>query len=119
MVYHNICPTCICKEGTHQHSKQFMSNICTLYVLRALIGPFSGNWFCRLFMENVPPFNHIKNDNEFMKCIETISQSPEAGAFPHHDMKIFNPFDIYEDDNDIIEYHGHIHSWQKRLLQPY
>ena len=59
-------------------------------------------------MGNVPPFNHINDDNELMKCIETISQSPEACDFPHHDMKLFNPFDINEDDNDIIEYHGGI-----------
>ena len=57
-------------------------------------------------MENVLPFNHINDENELMECIETVSQSPEGGASRHQNVKIFNPFDINEDDNDIIEYHG-------------
>ena len=49
----------------------------------------------------------MDGDNEFMKCIETTSQSPEAAAFRHHNVKIY-PFDINEDDSDIIEYHGDV-----------
>ena len=59
-------------------------------------------------MEDILPFNHVDGDNEFVKCIETTSQSPEAAAFRYHSVKIFNPFNINEDDNDIIEYHGDI-----------
>ena len=55
-------------------------------------------------MENILPFNHIEGDNEFMKCVEAASQSPEAAAFRHHNVKIFNPFDTNEDDNDVIIY---------------
>ena len=43
-----------------------------------------------------------------MKCIKTTSHSPEAAAFRHDNVNIFNPFNINEDDNDIIEYHGDI-----------
>ena len=43
-----------------------------------------------------------------MKCNETTLQSPEAAAFRHHNVKIFNPFNINEDDSVIIEYHGDI-----------
>ena len=43
-----------------------------------------------------------------MECIETISQAPEGGFCRHQNVKIFNRFDINEDDNDIIEYHGDI-----------
>ena len=59
-------------------------------------------------MENILPFNHVDGDNEFMKCIKTTSQSPEAASFRHHNVKIFNPFNSHEDDNDIIEYRGDI-----------
>ena len=55
-------------------------------------------------MENILPFNPIGGDNEFMKCIETTSQSPEAAAFRHHNVEIFITFDINEDDTDIMEY---------------
>ena len=43
-----------------------------------------------------------------MKCIEEISQSSDIVIRLQNNTKIFNPFDINEDDNDIIEYHGDI-----------
>ena len=39
-----------------------------------------------------------------MKCIKTTSHSPEAAAFQHHNVVKFDPFNINEDDHDIIEY---------------
>ena len=58
-------------------------------------------------MDNILPFSHVDGDNEFMKCIKT-SQVPEAATVRHHNVKIFNPFNINEDDNDVIEYPGDI-----------
>ena len=43
-----------------------------------------------------------------MKCIEIISQSPNAAPFRHLNIEIFDPFDTSEGDNDIIEYQGDI-----------
>ena len=43
-----------------------------------------------------------------MKCIEELSQSSDIGARLLNKTKVFNPFDINEDDDDIIEFHGHI-----------
>ena len=52
--------------------------------------------------------NHFDDDN-FMKCIEEISQSYDIVVrLRNNTKKIFNPFDINENDNDIIEYHGDI-----------
>ena len=67
----------------------------------------NGNWFCRLCIcGNILPFNHIDDDNEFMKRIEmyrNASQSPDAAAFRHHNVKIFNRIYINECRNDIDE----------------
>ena len=37
MVYHNICPTCICKGRTQQHSKKkyFVIHVKHMYILIA------------------------------------------------------------------------------------
>ena len=43
-----------------------------------------------------------------MKCVQAMSHSPNIATGLWNSMKIFNPFDINEDDNDIIEYHGDI-----------
>ena len=67
-----------------------------------------GNWFCRLCVEGFFPFNHFYDDNDFLKCIEELSKSSDITARLHNSTKVFNPFDINEDNNDIIEYHGDI-----------
>ena len=43
-----------------------------------------------------------------MKYTEEISQSSHIVVRLQNNTKIFNPFDINEDDDDIIEYHGDI-----------
>ena len=42
--------------------------------------------------------------------MDKISQDPDAATFRYHIVNIFNPFDINENDNDIIKYHGDIDS---------
>ena len=54
------------------------------------------------------PFNHFEDDNDFMKCVQAMSHSSNIATGLQNSMKIFNPFDINEDDNEIIEYHGDI-----------
>ena len=54
------------------------------------------------------PFNHFEDDNDFMKCVQAMSHSSGIATILQNIMKIFNPFDISEDDNEIIEYHGDI-----------
>ena len=67
-----------------------------------------GNWFCRLCVEGFVRFNHFYDDDDFLKCIEELSKSSDITARLHNSTKVFNPFDINEDDNDIIEYNGDI-----------
>ena len=95
MVYHNICH--ICKRRTHQHSQKYcVIHVKDMYIVIAqgsFLSDFetalsNGNWFCKLCMERILPLNHIDDDNEFMKCIEAMSQSPDAAAYWHHDVKI-------------------------------
>ena len=118
MMYHNICPTCVCKGRTQQHPKKILCYSCQTYVHCSCPGPLlggfetalsNGNYFCRLCIKIFfLPVNHVDGDNEFMKCMKTTSHSPEAAAFRHHNVNIFDPFNINEDDNDIIAYHGDI-----------
>ena len=109
------CP--ICKRRTQQHSIKILCNSCQAEIhyncSGLLLDDFeialsNGNWFCRLCVEGFFPFNHFDDDLDFMKCIEEISQSSDIVARLQNNAKIFNPFDINEDDNDIIEYHGDI-----------
>ena len=67
-----------------------------------------GIWFCRLCVEGLFPFNHLYDDNDFMKCIEELSQYSNITARLHKSAKVLNFFDINEGDNDIIQYHGDI-----------
>ena len=127
MMYHNICPTYVCKGRTQQHPKKILCHACQTYVHCScpglLLGDFetalsNGNYFSRLCIKIFfLPYNHVDgDDNKFMKCIKTTSHSPEVAAFRHHNVNIFHPFNINEDDNDIIEYHGDIDP-EKMLLQ--
>ena len=116
--YQYIMITCpICKRRTQQHSRKILCNSCQAEIhyncSGLLLDDFeialsNGNWFCRLCVEGFFPFNHFDDDLDFMKCIEEISQSSDIVARLQNNAKIFNPFDINEDDNDIIEYHGDI-----------
>ena len=54
------------------------------------------------------PYNHFYDDNDFIKCIEELSLSSDIAARLLNNTKVLNPFDINEDDDDIIEYHGDI-----------
>ena len=75
-----------------------------------------GNWFSRQCVEGFFPFIHFYDDNDFMKCIEELSQPSDIAARLHNSTKLFNAFDINEDDNDIIEYHGDIHPYTGWIL---
>ena len=67
-----------------------------------------GNWICRLGVEGFFPYSHFYDDNDFMKCFEELSLSSDISARLLNNAKVFNPFDINEDKDDIIEYHGNI-----------
>ena len=111
----NICP--ICKRRTQQHSKVILCHSCHAEIhyncCGLLLSDFeneisAGKWFCRPCVEGFFPFNHFEDDNDFMKCVQAMSHSSNIATGLWNSMKIFNPFDINEDDNEIIEYHGDI-----------
>ena len=69
---------------------------------------YVGKWFGRPCVEGFVPFNHFEDDNDFMKCVQAMSHSSDIANGLQNSLKIFNPFDINEDDNELIEYHGDI-----------
>ena len=111
----NICP--ICKRRTQQHSKVILCHSCHAEIhyncCGLLLSAFekeisTGKWFCRPCVGGIFPFNHFEDDNDFMKCVQAMSHSSNIATGLQNSMKIFNPFDINEDDNEITEYHGDI-----------
>ena len=68
------------------------------------------SWFCRLCNERIFPFNHIKSDNELTVTLyQFMGYALIPGAeFQPPDQMIFDPFDIYELEDQIIEYHGEL-----------
>ena len=52
------------------------------------------------------PFNHIDDECIFLKAISEISTSSDIIIRHHTESKIFNPFEINEDDSNILEYQG-------------
>ena len=111
----NTCP--ICKRRTQRHSKKILCHSCQADIhyncSGLLLDDFEsalsdGNWFCRLCVEGFFPYNHFYDDNDFIKCIEELSLSSDIAVRLLNNTKVFNPFDINEDDDDIIEYHGDI-----------
>ena len=65
-------------------------------------------WFFRLCVEGCFPINDFYDDNDFMKCIEELSLYSDIAARLLNNTKVFNPYEINEDDDDIVEYHGDI-----------
>ena len=56
-------------------------------------------------MEHFLPFNHIDDESTFLKVVSEISQCQTVFENVLHESKLFNPFDINEEENDITEYH--------------
>ena len=76
----NTCP--ICKRRTQRHSKTILCRSCKADIhyncSGLLLDDFEsalsdGNWICRLCVEGFFPFNHFYDDNDFLKCIEELS----------------------------------------------
>ena len=96
-------------KGEHIHVKQnyiiIAQGFC--WMILKLHCPIKTG-FVDCVLKDFFPFNHFDDDQDFMKCIEEISQSSDIVVRLQNNTNIFNPFDINEDDNDIIEYHGDI-----------
>ena len=109
----NICP--ICKRRTQQHSKVILCHSCHAeYIITVVdycwvilkMKYLQANGSADPVLRDFFPFNHFEDDNDFMKCVQAMSHVSDIVTGLQNSMKIFNPFDINEDDNEINEYHG-------------
>ena len=109
----SYCP--ICERKVLSHSKKLYCTCCCKHVHRNCCGLLGQDfetalqdisWFCRMCTETFLPFNHIENESTFLKAISEISQCKTVFENVLHNSKLFNPFDINEEETDITEYHG-------------
>ena len=82
--------------------------------------PFSGDeftavqtgalWCCRIYNENIFPFNNIDDDHEFYLAITNYEKIPLDNKHQtnYSESKIFDRFEINENDDSIIEYQGEL-----------
>ena len=96
----NICP--ICNRRTLQHSRKNLCHCCKKYIhqncsellkddAERAISEYT--WLCRLCVEQLFPFNHFDDDNDFTKCIIEMSQySDFPTRLPDRNL-ISNPFE--------------------------
>ena len=113
----NICPICSRKILRNSYSafcqccqRKVHKNCTSLSQDDFVYIQSSRTWFCRLCNERIFPFNHVESDNEFTVTLDQfMSCALISGAeFQPPDSMIFDPFDINEMEDQIIEYHGEL-----------
>ena len=62
----------------------------------------SNIWYCRKCNEDIFVFNHIDDECEFRDAIYHLCLNRPSPSIYHYNEKIFNPFDINEDDHDML-----------------
>ena len=98
-----------------QHDKTLYCSCCCKYIHRNCSGLLNAqyeyvksdtSWYCKKYIGEMFPFNHIDDESIFLKAISEISPSSDIIIRHHTESKIFNPFEINEDDSNILEYQG-------------
>ena len=113
----NTCPICekkilkhscfilcnFCHRNVHRNCSQFSCDEFTVVKTGAL-------WYCRICNEKIFPINNIDDDHEFHLAItETEMKLFDANQQnKFSESKIFDPFEINENDDSIIEYQGEL-----------
>ena len=64
----------------------------------------NSHWYCRVCNEDIFPFNHIENDLEFRQALHDSNTSQCLDP----DSEIFDPFEINDDSDHIVEYQGEL-----------
>ena len=109
-----ICP--ICKRKTMRHSYTIYCVCCRRKVHRncTVLSPDklalarnNSHWYCRLCNENILAFNHIENDSEFQQALHEFDTSLTLDPL-YPDSEIFDPFEINDDSDHIVEYQGEL-----------
>ena len=62
-------------------------------------------WFCRICNDNIFPLNHL-DDDDFLKAVCEMSQTTDIFLKIGNESRLFHPFELNEDENDILDYHG-------------
>ena len=105
----------MCEKNILQHEKILFCSCCCKYAHRNCSGLSKAqyeyarsdtSWYCKKCIEEIFPFNHIDDECIFLRAISEISVSSDIIVRYHSECKIFNPFEINEDDSNILEYHG-------------
>ena len=113
----NTCP--ICERNILKHWYFMLCNCCHRHVHRNCTAHScdeftfiknSALWFCRICNENIFPFNNIDDENEFQLTIQDFGRCSLNTTYQslYVDSKIFDPFEINENDDNIIEYQGEL-----------
>ena len=67
----------------------------------------NSHWYCKLCNEDIFPFNHIENDSEFRQALHDFNTSQCLDPLDP-DSEIFDPFEINDDSDHIVEYQGEL-----------
>ena len=111
------CP--ICEKNILQRENILFCSRCCKYTHRSCSGlskaqyeyvRFDTSWYCKKCIEEIFPFNHIDDECIFLRAISEISVNSDIIVRYHSECKIFNPFEINEDDSNILEYHVNLDS---------
>ena len=110
----NTCP--ICKSRVLKHVKKVYCFNCCRNVHRNCTSLFNADfelaisntsWYCRICNDNIFPLNHL-DDDDFQMAVYEISQNSNSSIYLGNGSKLLHPFEINEDENYILDYHGYL-----------
>ena len=109
----NICS--ICKRKILKHAKKPIvtaaKDMCIVLNCTGLtnvdfeLAVSNTTWFCRICNDDINPLNHL-DDDDFLKAVCEMSQTIDIILKIGNESRLFHPFELNEDGNDILDYHG-------------
>ena len=102
----NTCP--ICKSRVLNHAKRAYD---------FALAMSNTSWYCRICNDNIFPLNRL-DDDDFQMAVYEMSQKLNISVYLGNDSRLFHPFEINEDENDILDYHGDLDP-DKRFFNQY
>ena len=104
----------VCSRRVLQHMRRLYCNCCHRNVHKNCTGLWGEDfeiatqdtsWYCVTCMESLFAFNHFDDETDFLKAIADMSHQ-EASVQLGLRSKLFNPFEINEDEHEILDYQG-------------
>ena len=108
----NTCP--ICESRVLKYAKIIYCYSCCRNVHRNCTSLFNTDfelaksntsWYCRICNDNIFPLN-LLDDDDFQMAVHETSQNSNLPLYLGNESKLFPPFEINEDENYILDYHG-------------